>query len=69
MIKFFLKKISISKFLSKFFSFVATEGTLHLIKECGDKVLQAVPLLVQPLKLALQTRDPDTIVQVEYFIF
>ncbi|KAF4699038.1 hypothetical protein FOZ63_026319 [Perkinsus olseni] len=45
------------------YRFVAREGSLTLLREGNEaKILSAVPQLVAPLKQALNTRDPDTVV-------
>ncbi|KAF4675883.1 hypothetical protein FOL47_007124 [Perkinsus chesapeaki] len=45
------------------YRFVAREGSLTLLREGTEaKILAAVPQCITPLKLALNTRDPDTVV-------
>jgi hypothetical protein len=43
------------------YRFLAVEGTHNMLEKGGSKVLPVVPQLVIPLKVALNTRDPEVI--------
>ena len=43
------------------YAFVAREGTQTLIASAGARLPAAMPALVQPLRIALNTRDPAVI--------
>ena len=46
------------------YAFLAFEGTKDMLVEAPDRVLICVPDLIQPLKLALNTRDPAIVSKV-----
>merc|ERR1719408_299478 len=46
------------------YRFLAVEGTHNMLDRGGNKILPVVPQLIIPLKIALNTRDPEVIATV-----